>query len=337
MKGRRNLSVVALALSGVLATLTVGAIARDASASSPGKNGRIAFRRYFNEDHTAGAVFVMAPDGTGSRQVTRPPRGFLDQVPDWSPNGSLLAFQRCSPNFCAIYTIKPDGTRLKRLSWVPGKRVRLLSDDQGPSFTPDGRHLVFTRASGSLKGGQVKNSDLVVMDLNGENRRVVARAPQYKGDYESAAFSPDGSKLVYEHRRAQSLDPQSRRALVVSSADGQRRRRLTPWSLNAGDRADWSPDGTRILFRSYEDEDERTQSQLYTIRPDGTDLRQLTNFPDGTVLLHASFSSDGEQIVFAMGGKDGEADIFVMNADGTEIRPILQHPAWDSSVDWGSG
>ena len=147
---------------------------------------------------------------------------------------------------------------MKRLSWVPGKRVRLLSDDQGPSFTPDGRHIVFTRSSGGLdsKGEQVKNSDIVVMDLDGENRRIVVRAPQYKADYEYASFSPDGSKLVYEHRRAQSVDRQSRRALVVSSADGQRRQRLTPWSLNAGDSADWSPDGMRILFRSYEDEDE---------------------------------------------------------------------------------
>jgi len=340
MNGRRTTNIVPLALLGILAALTVGAIARDAGATPPGENGRIAFRRYTNEDHTAGTLFTMAPDGTGSRQVTRPPRGFLDQNVDWSPNGSLLVFQRCSPNFslCAIYTVKPDGSRLTRLSWVPGKRVRLMSDDQGPSFTPDGRHIVFTRASGGLdrKGEQVKNSDIVVMNLNGENRRIVVRAPQYKADYEYAAFSPDGSQLVYEHRLPRSGDRESRRALVVASADGKRRQRITPWSLTAGDGADWSPDGTRILFRSYEDEDERTQSQLCTIRPDGSDLQQLTKFPDGTILLSASFSPDGEQIVFGMGGKGGKADIFVMNADGTEIRPLLQHAAWDSSVDWGS-
>ncbi|MEO6349592.1 MAG: hypothetical protein ABIP53_02985, partial [Candidatus Limnocylindrales bacterium] len=235
--------------------------------------------------------------------------------------------------------VKPDGTRLKRLSWAPGKGGRLLSDDQAPTFTSDGRHVVFTRASGGLhpKVDQIKHSDLVVMDLSGNNRRIVLRAPQYKADYENASFTPDGSKLVYEHRRSQLVDPQTRRALVVSSADGKRQQRITPWSLNAGDGADWSPDGTRILFRSYEDDNERTQSQLYTIRPDGTELQQLTKFPAGTVLLSASFSPDGQQIVFGMGGKGGKADIFVMNADGTEIRPLLQHAAWDSSVDWGSG
>ena len=338
MNNRRTTRIAALVLLGMVATLVAAAVARDAGATAPGENGRIAFRRYFDNDRTVGAVFVMAPDGTGSRQITRPPRGFADQNVDWSPKGSLLVFQRCSPNLCSIYTVKPDGTRLKRLSWVPGKQPRLWSDDQGPSFTPDGRHIVFTRSSGGLDrtGEQVKNSDLVVMDLNGENRRIVVRAPQYKADFELASIAPDGSKLVYEHRRSRLVDPQARRALVVSSADGERRQRITPWSLNAGDGADWSPDGTRILFRSYEDDDERTQSQLHTIRPDGTGLQQLTRFPNGTNLLSASFAPNGEQIVFAMGGKGGKADIFVMNVDGSEIRPLLQHAAWDSGVDWGS-
>jgi len=340
MKSRRTMNVLALALFGILAALAVGTAARDAGATAPGENGRIAFRRYFDDAHTAGAIFVMAPDGTGSRQVTRPPQGFLDKNEDWSPDGSLIVFQRCSATTpCAIYTVKPDGARLKRLSWAPGTSGRLLSDDQAPTFTADGRHVVFTRASGGIdpQVDQVKHSDLVVMDLSGNNRRIVVRAPQYKADYENASFSPDSSHLVYEHRRSQLVDPQTRRALVVSSADGKRRQRITPWSLNAGDSADWSPDGTRILFRSYEDDDERTQSQLYTIRPDGTELQKLTTFPDGTVLLSASFSPDGQQIVFGMGGNGGKADIFVMNADGTEIRPLLQHTAWDSSVDWGTG
>jgi Tol biopolymer transport system component len=324
---------------GILAALALATAAHDAAATGPGENGGIAFRRYFDKDHSAGAIFVMASDGTSSRQITRPPRGFLDQNEDWAPNGALLVFQRCSATTpCAIYTVKPDGTQLKRLSWAPGTSGRLMSDDQAATFTPDGRHVLFTRASGGIhpKVDQIKHSDLVVMDLSGNNRRIVLRAPQYKADYENASFSPDSSKLVYEHRRSQLVDPQTRRALIVSSANGKHQQQITPWSLNAGDGADWSPDATHLLFRSYDDDNEQTQSQLYTIRPDGTELRQLTRFAPGTALLSASFSPDGQQIVFAMGGKSGKADIFVMNADGTEIRPLLQHAAWDSSVDWGS-
>jgi len=39
------------------------------------------------------------------------------------------------------------------------------------------------------------------------------------------------------------------------------------------------------------------------------------------------FRREGQQIVFGLGGMGGKADIFVMNADGTEIRPVLQHAA----------
>ncbi len=73
-------------------------------------------------------------------------------------------------------------------------------------------------------------------------------------------------------------------------------------------------------------------------------LESMSLGDEGGALCHRGFSGpirrssrEGQQIVFGMGGKGGKADIFVMNADGTGIRPVLQHAAWDSSVDWGSG
>ena len=123
---------------------------------------------------------------------------------------------------CAIYTVRPNGAGLKRLS-APAEKA--LSDDSGPSFTQDGRHIVYTRASGGVRsypgGDQVKHSDVVVMDLNGNHRRVLIRAALYRADYEFPMFSPDGSQFVYEHRKSYSADPQTPRALFVSSADGK--------------------------------------------------------------------------------------------------------------------
>ena len=69
-----------------------------ASATGPGKNGSIAFRRFFDDQHTWSALFTIAPDGTHSRQVTRPPRGTVDNSPDWAPDGSLVAFVRTMGN-----------------------------------------------------------------------------------------------------------------------------------------------------------------------------------------------------------------------------------------------
>lgn len=326
-------------LGGMSCALLVvtGLLVEIGAATSPGQNGKIAFRRYLDSDRTWGAVFVANPDGTEVRQVSRPPRGLVDDQPDWAPNGSLLVFTRCL-RLCGIYTIRPDGTKLRKLSGLAS--VSSGADDSHASFTPDGRHIIFTRASGSLRnypgGDQIEHSDIVVMDLEGKNRHVVLRAPAYKADYEWAMYSPNGARLVYEHRRSYFADKQTRRALVVAGADGKNRKRITPWSLNAGDGPDWSPNGARILFRSHEDENEATQSQLYTIRPDGTDLRRLTNFPRGTLLLSATFSPNGKQIVFSKAGVAGQADVFTMQADGRDIRPVTQTARWDSAPDWGA-
>ena len=341
MKIRRTGSILALALLGVLSAVDAGVATRSAHATVPGNNGKIAFRRYFDDGHTWGAIFVSNADGTGAQQITHPERGVLDDQPDWSPGGSLLVFYRCSstaPVPCAVYTVKPDGTRLKRLS-MPAAKAK--ADDSTASFTPDGRHIAFTRASGGVRsypgGEQIAHSDVVVMDLNGKHRRVVIRAGLYRGDYEFAMFSPSGSQFVYEYRKSYFADPQSPRALFVSSADGKHRKRITPWSMNAGDNPDWSPDGSRILFRSNDDEDERTQSQIYTIRPDGTDLQQVTDFPNGTIIGSSSFSPDGSAIVLGKADAGAIADVFVMQADGTDIRPVTQSALWDAAPDWGSG
>ena len=48
-------------------------------ATPPGKNGQIAFRRYLDPRRSTGALFRANPDGSGVVQVTRPPRGVVDQ------------------------------------------------------------------------------------------------------------------------------------------------------------------------------------------------------------------------------------------------------------------
>lgn len=302
------------------------------TAPSTARNGEIAFRRWLDSSQSAGALFVAGASGTGEQQVTRPEPGVEDGRPDWSPDGSLLVFQRCRIA-CAVYTVQPDGTGLKNLS--PGDGA---SDESLPTFLPDGRHIVFTRASGGVRtfpgGDQINHSDIVVMDLDGGSRHVLARAAPYKADLENAMFAPNGLRVVYEHRRSHFVDPETRRALVVARATGADRRRITPWSLDAGDGADWSPDGAWILFRSHESGD--AQGQFYVIRPDGTDMRQLTHFEDGTWIGSASFSPDGRWITFAKAGRGGAADVFVMRADGSGIRPVTRTVLWDSAPDWGS-
>ena len=312
---------------GLIAAVLAGVAATSSQATAPGKNGRIAFRRYFSNDHSWGAVFTISANGKGERQVTHPPKNTVDDQPDWSPDGSLIAFANC-PNdaACGVYTVRPDRSGLTRVSkpCPPRGRTPLCSDDFLPTFSPDGETIAYASFDGRTGAG------IVTADRDGANRRLAV--PGAKGyALGDPQFSPDGKRLVFQRVN----EPSERmQALFVVSVDGTGVRRLTPWSMHAGDNPDWSPDGHWILVRSNEDVDGK-QSQIYVIHPDGSGLKLLTHFKLDSIVTSSSFSPDGEWIVFATNGVRGNADLFVMRPDGSGMHPITRTKLWDSAPDWG--
>ena len=124
-------------------------------------------------------------------------------------------------------------------------------------------------------------------------------------------------------------EPANGRALFVVNADGSDLRQLTPWTLNAGERPDWSPDGKLILFKA---PSKGQHGNLYTIDPDGSGLKQLTRYPAPRAVFSGSFSPDGKWITFSRG--PGYPGIFVMHADGTGVRQITRG-GWHNTPDWG--
>jgi Tol biopolymer transport system component len=323
-----------------VAIILVAVAVPTASATLPGKNGRIVFKRYFEPDQW-GALFTIRSDGRGEKQLTHTARNTTDDQPDWSPDASLIAFTRCAPNApCAIYTVKPDGSQLKRVSpkpCLPGPPQ--CEDGANASFLPDGRHFVYTRATGGERHfanwDQIEHSDIVVRDVDGGNPRVLIRSKPYGADLNSPQFSPDGSRIVYVRANSPLSRPALKRALFVASASGRGSHRITPWSLNAGDNPDWAPNGKLIVFRSHEENEGGAQSQIYVVRPDGGGLHAITHFKRGTEVLSYSFSPDGKRITFAKTGTSGLPDLFVMRPSGKNIRPVTHSNLWDSAPDWG--
>ena len=102
--------------------------------------------------------------------------------------------------------------------------------------------------------------------------RRITRAPSFTAADVQTQWSPDGRQLLFVRK----WNDGSKQAIYTVDAKGGRIRRVTPFALRAGDWPDWSPDGTRILFRSPETDD-FLHSNLYTIRPDGSGLRQVTH------------------------------------------------------------
>jgi Tol biopolymer transport system component len=328
-----------------VAALVVAVAAGLAVAVAPshatyhGQNGRIAFRRYFDDAHHLSAIFTVNADGSGQTRITRPPKGFVDDQPDWSPDGKLIAFTRCViDHLCSVYLVHADGTGLKRVSPpCPGNLdPPRCEDDANVTFLPDGSHVAYTRSSGNVQKDQIQHSAIVVSDLTGTHRRVLLQSGDYQGDYNFAYFSPDGKRFVYEHVNSSLARPAGHHALFVGSANGSDVHRNPPWSHVAADNPAWSPDGNWILFRTHEDAD--TNSNIAIVHPDGSGFRQLTHFEGKVNMRSATFSPDGQSVVFASDlAKGGNPAVYTMNLDGTNVQRVTHVKVWDSAVDWGTG
>ena len=138
---------------------------------------------------------------------------------------------------------------------------------------------------------------------------------------------------MFQVQNLQTADPPNRRAFFVVGVDGSGLRQLTPWSLNAGGRPDWSPDGRLILFRTISISN-RHHGNLYTIHPDGGGLRKLTSYPAPKTVLNGSFSPDGKWIAFSRFTKGPYPAVYVMRLDGTGLRRVSENVGvYD--LDWG--
>lgn len=155
----------------------------------------------------------------------------------------------------------------------------------------------------------------------------------WRAELRGPQFSPDGRRLVFERSNSWLARPRGGSALFVVNIDGTGLRQITPWRLGAGDGADWSPDGRRVVFRA--PRFEFAGSDLYTIGADGQGLRRLTRFAPSMEVLSSSYSPDGRSVVFSRTGHGGLPDLFTIRADGTGLRQLTRTTTWDSAPDWG--
>ena len=210
---RRSIVLLALAMAAFVAGAT-GSV----RATAPGRNGRIAFRRYFNDAQTRGAIFTINPDGTNERQLTHSHAGILTTEPDWSPNGPWIVFNvwpQADDNRSRIVKIRANGT--DRTNLGPSCTAPCLTDVFPQWY---GKRIVFQRGLGPSVG---KNQG--VRDLHDAGRRHACTPdhPTRGGPSRSAALrrsdpdvvtrrnSPRVRPLQAEHRPYGRLHDTSRR------------------------------------------------------------------------------------------------------------------------------
>ncbi|MEM8934898.1 MAG: Tol-Pal system beta propeller repeat protein TolB [Pseudomonadota bacterium] len=121
-------------------------------------------------------IYVMNADGRGQRRITFGQGRY--QTPVWSPRGDLIAFTRQYNGRFYIGVVRPDGS---------GERLLTESYfEEGPTWAPNGRVLMFYRQDPPRRDGSGSQTSLWSVDLTGRNLRRV-RTPAEASD---PAWSP---------------------------------------------------------------------------------------------------------------------------------------------------
>ena len=151
-------------------------------------------------------IYTMNVDGTNVKQLTHQ-LGY-DGGPWWSPDGKKIAYRAyhptdtaelrayqdllkqhmIRPNKMELFTMNADGSDQKQITHLGGANF-------GPSWTPDGKRIIF---SSNYKNPKSGNFDLYLVNEDGSGLSQITTSPVFDG---FPMFSPDGKKLIWASNR----------------------------------------------------------------------------------------------------------------------------------------
>jgi Tol biopolymer transport system component len=348
--------ILSVALAGCSASASTQPIAPRAqsshSASIPAipdsSGGLIVFRRGVDETHSS--IFTVGPDGSAMTELVPTPSGDNDTHPWLSPDGRQVIFQRRihenhitsssdAPEHDVLMVVNTDGSGLHQLtpacagacaSQCAMLRLPCPGDDY-PSWSPDGTRIAFERAYGP----DLAHLTVAIWVAHADGSHAVQLTHPQPGISEdhSPSWSPDGRHIVFAHfddsapngglGSIETIDPDGTHQQIVYTVPSK-------WPFGGG-APRWSPDGSKILFSTFcfggspdtcPPDTPSTGAHLFTIRPDGTGLTELTHGSTNT--FFPTWSPDGSTILFSESprGFDGSPDIYVMDANGSHARPF---------------
>jgi Tol biopolymer transport system component len=257
-------------------------------------------------DALEGQIRVVDLESGAIRHVT--PEGMDAVQPHWSPGGQRIAYWSSTEGVRDVWTIPAAG----------GEAVPATHDspvDWNPVWSPDGRFLYFLSDRGGTMSlwriavdemsGVIRSepelmlttvgNEMAHLSISGDGRQIAYSAVTTYGPLLKIAFDPDRETVIGEpldvwRGSKMAMDPQI------------------------------SPDGEWIAFSFFLG---AGKGSVALVRPDGTDLREVTDGSVGNFV--AAWSPNGEEISFNS-NRSGSYEVWSIHRDGSGLRQITDTP-----------
>lgn len=233
-----------------------------------------------------------------------------DFYPAWSPDGTTIAYVHGDTALgkTGIYLIDTSGTN-KRIVYAG-------SSASGPTWSPDGRWIVFS-----------VNAQIFKMKINGDSLQQLS-SPGLRSFFPS--WSPNGQWIAYDV----SL-PEAYAGIWIMPISGYGQR------IGSGNYPDWSADGMNIIYLRRVIRRTGPGDRDVIILGDSVwkyDIKADTSV--ATIFLAGQnydnrfprYSPDGNNIAFTSQPYGDKPQIWVMNADGSNPRQLTATQGY--SCDW---
>jgi Tol biopolymer transport system component len=289
----------------------------------------------------------------------------------FSPDGGQMIFQaemdETNP-FFQIFMMDLATGEMHRVSPGTGKttcsffrpgtsEVLFASSHHDPEAVRKQEAEIEFRAVGGRRRGAWDYEPMMDIFVSRRDGSDLVNLSNTYGYDAEAAYSPDGSKIVFSSTRTgyvanadgsyapvdENVPPENYGEIYIMNADGTDVRRLTEWPGYDGGPF-FTPGGERIVWRHFDENGEI--AEVYTMRLDGSDRLQLTNMgamswapyfhPSGEYAIYTTnmhgFSNFELYIVDRLGEKE---PVRVTDAEAFDGLPVFnpdgRHLTWTAS------
>jgi TolB protein len=229
------------------------------------------------------------------------------QNPVVSPDGSKIAFISDHDGTTDLYLMSSDGSHVERLT-------QNAERESAPVWSADGKLVRFFVTAPD-------SSRFYALDVKSRKATQIGSVPG-----RGVRITADGKRVLY------ALGSWTKVQLMESDPNGANMRQLSDgsgviWSPR------WSPDGKRI---AYTGQDANGQTHIYLMKPDGSDVRQLTHFEVANGRAQSpAWAPDGKRLAVQADTKE-HTHLWIVDATTGDAHKLAPHeekfidevPAW---------